>query len=254
MTEHDSSERVTDDVAHRLLARAVELDETQRAALTLGELREVAREAGISTDAFERALSELRAVLERSDIPAWLAPPVGRDEPGLLRTLWRRITGDARSQSARVSAWEPIATNVIAVALFFFLFGLSSRISHSIGAPWQLNHLLQLPAYLLGAGVAFRLQARAVAYGLAGLGIAAAVKYAMHLAFGIETVQGGPTQLAVMIAGVAGVALGGWMMGRRSAGRETRPSAHAEPERAPAPNAPSESALRGLFSLRARTA
>jgi hypothetical protein len=254
MPDHDSSERIPDDIAHRLLARAVELDETQRAALTLGELREVAREAGVSTDAFDRALDELRAVLERPDLPALTAPPIGREEPRILKTLWRRAIGEARQEPARVTAWESIATNVIAFALFYFLFGLSSRISQSLGAPWQLVHLLQLPAYVLGAGIAFRLRARPVAYALTGLGIAAAVKYGMHLTFGIEAVQGGPTQLAVMIAGVAGVAFGGWMMGRRSSGRETRPSAHAEPEATTAPHVPSETALRRLFSLRARTA
>jgi len=55
-----SSEWLSEEEAHRILARAVELDTRDMSDVSLSQLREVAREAGIGSDAFERALSELR--------------------------------------------------------------------------------------------------------------------------------------------------------------------------------------------------
>ena len=52
---------ISEEEAHRLLARAVELDAEQGAAVSLRELRQAAEEAGIPRDAFEQALVELRA-------------------------------------------------------------------------------------------------------------------------------------------------------------------------------------------------
>lgn len=64
MSEHDQAreaERVPEEVARRLLARASELEAERFTERSVAELREAAREAGIAPDAFDRALTELRA-------------------------------------------------------------------------------------------------------------------------------------------------------------------------------------------------
>jgi len=64
MTERDQTrdaERLPEKAARQLLARASELEAARVAELSVGELREAAREAGIAPGAFEQALAELRA-------------------------------------------------------------------------------------------------------------------------------------------------------------------------------------------------
>ena len=51
---------LSEDAAHRLLARAVELDTHRAGSLSVEQLRDVARDAGISPGAFEDALMESR--------------------------------------------------------------------------------------------------------------------------------------------------------------------------------------------------
>lgn len=63
MTERDhlrEAERLPEDAARRLLARASELEAARSTELSVAELREAAREAGIAPAAFEQALAELR--------------------------------------------------------------------------------------------------------------------------------------------------------------------------------------------------
>ena len=52
---------ISEDEAHRLLARAVELDAENRSAVSVRDLLQAAEEAGIPRMAFQRALVELRA-------------------------------------------------------------------------------------------------------------------------------------------------------------------------------------------------
>ena len=64
MTERNQArdaERLPQEAARRLLERASELEATRSAELSVAELREAAREAGITPGAFEEALAELRA-------------------------------------------------------------------------------------------------------------------------------------------------------------------------------------------------
>lgn len=61
MTERDQArdaERLPEEAARRLLARASELEAARGAELSVAELREAAGEAGISPAAFEQALAE----------------------------------------------------------------------------------------------------------------------------------------------------------------------------------------------------
>ncbi|MEO7458348.1 MAG: hypothetical protein ABIY52_18965 [Gemmatimonadaceae bacterium] len=55
-------EWLTEEEAHRVLARAVELDEGRASDVSLVKLREIAEEAGIARDALDRALGELSEV------------------------------------------------------------------------------------------------------------------------------------------------------------------------------------------------
>ena len=63
MTDRDQSrdaERLPEEAARRLLTRASELEASRVAELSVAELREAAREAGIAPASFEQALAELR--------------------------------------------------------------------------------------------------------------------------------------------------------------------------------------------------
>jgi hypothetical protein len=64
MTERDEprdAERLSAENARRLLSRASELEAARGSELSIAELREAAREAGIAPIAFDQALTELRA-------------------------------------------------------------------------------------------------------------------------------------------------------------------------------------------------
>jgi hypothetical protein len=63
MTEHNQAgdaERLTEESARRVLQRAGELEAARGSELSVAELREAAREAGIAPGAFEQALTEFR--------------------------------------------------------------------------------------------------------------------------------------------------------------------------------------------------
>ena len=63
MTERNhprDAERLPEEAARRLLQRASELEAARSAQVSVAELREAAREAGITPGAFEQALAEFR--------------------------------------------------------------------------------------------------------------------------------------------------------------------------------------------------
>jgi hypothetical protein len=268
MTPHDhrlpDPSRVPDEVAQRIFARAIELDEIKPLEMSLDDLRAAAREAGISPHALEHALTEFGALVVRSpgDEQTGIASqhPVG-GEAGMMRRLWRQLAGRSgpRASLSKSSIWEALLTNVVAFAIFLVVYGLSNRITSSLGVPWEGGHLAQILADVLGVGIAVRLNARLVAFGVAGVGVSQLAKYLMHLGFGIESVQGGPTQLAMMIAGVLGAVLGGLIIGPRVMSRnagppEQHPAASAAPQTAAAAAAAAaESDPKRLLQLRART-
>ena len=57
----DQDGRISEDEAHRLLARAAELDAQDRVTVSLRQLQQAAEDAGIARHAFVQALAELRA-------------------------------------------------------------------------------------------------------------------------------------------------------------------------------------------------
>jgi hypothetical protein len=78
MTERNEArdaERLPETAARRLLERASELEAARSAELSVAELREAAREAGITPTAFEQALAEIRATDLSSPATAALAAP-----------------------------------------------------------------------------------------------------------------------------------------------------------------------------------
>ena len=260
MTSHERVPdplRLPDDAAHRILARAIELDVSRPLETSLDDLRDIAKEAGISADAFEQAVTEFRALQLRSFANA--AAPVGSDdpasEPGMIGRVWNRLAG-SRAKDARStpSVLEALTTNVVAFGIFFLTYGFANRITYGLGAPWEVGHLIQILADIVGVAIAVRLNARFVAFGLAGIAVAQLAKYLMHLGFGIEAVQGGPTQLAVMIAGVLGATIGGLIIAPRVVDRAFRPpNEHTAEETAVAARPATEGGPKRLLKLRAGT-
>jgi len=59
-SDADGSEVLGEEAVRRLLTRASELEAARSTHLSVSELREIAREAGIAPSAFEDALAELR--------------------------------------------------------------------------------------------------------------------------------------------------------------------------------------------------
>ena len=85
MTERNQArdaERLPETAARRLLERASELEAARGAELSVAQLREAAREAGITPGAFEQALAEYR---ETASSPIAAATPTSRRR---LARLW----------------------------------------------------------------------------------------------------------------------------------------------------------------------
>jgi hypothetical protein len=76
------SVRLSDDSAAALLARATQLDAARLANTSVAELRRAALDAGIAPEAFEQALSELRAAAAVPDV---------RPAEGRRRRLYRVV-------------------------------------------------------------------------------------------------------------------------------------------------------------------
>jgi hypothetical protein len=85
------------------------------------------------------------------------------------------------------------------------IIGAASRAAQPLGAGWQLEHAVAILANVLGVGVAVKLRARLTAFVLGVTAIAQLAEYPMHLQFGIDTVQGGPTKLALIVAAALGL-------------------------------------------------
>lgn len=72
MSSHSGREqdsvRLSEDSAAGLLARATQLDAATADKVSIAELREAARDAGIAPDAFEQAVSEFHAASAVADV------------------------------------------------------------------------------------------------------------------------------------------------------------------------------------------
>ena len=208
---------LSEDAAHRLLARAVELDAQRGSRVSVAQLREIAREAGIAPEAFDDALAEFRST-ELGDAPRNHGPVRA------LRRWWRHVDASGSEMGRPRSMWKDVTINALAFAIFWVVLSAFSRTSALLGLDWPANHAGNIIANLLGVGVALRLRARVTAVILGVTAASQLAAYVMHLLFGIGTVQGGPTHWALMLAGLLGIALGAMVA------RPRQPRAHVRPD------------------------
>lgn len=172
----DADDALSEDVAHRLLARAIELDARRAASLSVNQLREVAEEAGISRNAFEEALLEAR-------VPA----PAGVRRPSIL---------------------DQVTMNAVAFSAFWSTAFVLGRAGSALTGGWVGEAGGLLLGNLLGVALARRLNARVAGFVLGATAIAQTTEFAFHLKYGILAVQSGPTHLAVILASALGVSAG----------------------------------------------
>ena len=194
---------LSEDAAHRLIARAIELDARRGEEVSIAQLREVAQEAGISSQAFEEALLEVSAI----------AP----QKPTMGERLRRWFRKDADVSPTR-SIIDRVGMNVIAFGAFMALASLLMRTNYAIiGTNWVSQAGAMLVANLLGVAIARRLNARVTTLVLSVTAISQVAEFALHLVYGIKSVQSGPTHMAVILASLLGVAVGAVASHRRSA-------------------------------------
>jgi hypothetical protein len=235
-------EALSEDAAHRLLARAVELDARRASDVSIAQLRDIALEAGIAPAAFDDALAEIRGLSATVVSPA---------DPGLLRRTWRRWQGVGSAPPAPaepMSLWTALTTNVVAFAAFYAVLTAVMRLSRPLDLGWPAQVALMIAVNLFGVGVALRLRARVTTLVLGVTAAAQLAGYVMHLVFGIKTVQGGPTHWALMLAALLGIAFGAVMTRRGEPPAQAMSEGVAERERAPgespAPDQPPTTSLR----------
>jgi len=186
-------ERIADETGRRLLERASALD----AQLTLDQLREAASEAGISNAAFDAAVAEWRQ-----------SPPAA---PGI---------GAARSSAT------PILRNAAAIATGWMSVSILAGVVRAAGAPWLIHKLTDPVGLALGALIAARLQARTATILLGGLAVSQAAEFAMDLLTGAPAIHGFGAHIGLMVAGIAGVALG-FRLRHATAGSGPRDATHS---------------------------
>jgi len=177
-------ERLADDVARRLLERATALEGD---GPTLAQLRQAAAEAGISAAAFDAAVAEWRAASPHR----------------VARATSRRWTEQALRNAAGLAVgWSAVAALTVAQRL--------------VAAPWLVHKLTDPIGLAIGAFVAARLRARAATVLLGGLAVSQGAEFLMDLFSGTPAIHGFGAHMALMIAGVAGVAVGRAAWGRRA--------------------------------------
>lgn len=177
------AERVADETARRLLERATALESD---GPTLAQLREAATEAGISHVAFDAAVAEWRA--------------------------------DSRIRKARPTTrtWtERGVRNVAALAVGWLAVAVLAVAQQMVGAPWLVHKFTDSAGMAIGAFVASRLRARTATVVMGGLAVSQGAEFLMDLASGKPAIHGLGAHWALMIAGVAGVAVGRAVWERR---------------------------------------
>jgi hypothetical protein len=190
------SPSLTEEQAHQLLARAVALDAQHRDAVALVELRAAAIEAGIDPIAFDRAAAELGP---DACVPT-VRPPV------------------------TPSRWAPVAANLKAAFAFWVALTILTRLGHLLPPDWTVSAARNILAAGIGVWFAFRLRARVAQIALGGLSVALISLLVIHLIFGIDAAQGGPTYFAVLMAGLLGVAVAALSGTMTRRGRDSTPA------------------------------
>jgi len=88
------------------------------------------------------------------------------------------------------------------------------QFSQRINGGWGMSETGEMLAGVLGVYLALRLNVKPVAYVLGGLLAFSTSELVLHSLYGNRSVQGGPTHVAVMLAGILGVALGAFLRTR----------------------------------------
>ena len=168
--------RLAEDTKRQLLERAAELDQD---SLTLQQLREAAVEAGISAAAFDQAVHEWRHTMP-------VASAVSRPVTVAARLL--------RNFAALASGWAA-------------LLGLSA-IDRLFAVPWLVHKLTDPLGLAVGAAIAVKLRVRTATAVLGGLAVSQTAEYLLDFISGAPAIHGFAPHVAVMLAGIAGVAVG----------------------------------------------
>lgn len=171
-TSPNDRDRVTDEIAQQLFARAATVDQ---GGMQLAQLRNAAIEAGISGAAFDQAVREWRAG----------APPRQTSGSWTQRLL--------RNVGAFAAGWTSLAI-LAAADRFLSVPGLVHKLTDPIGL-------------LVGAVVAMRLRARTATIVMGGLAVSQAAEFLMDFLAGSPAIHGFYAHIGLMIAGVGGVAV-----------------------------------------------
>ncbi|HYI09474.1 MAG TPA: hypothetical protein VEK57_10425 [Thermoanaerobaculia bacterium] len=103
--------------------------------------------------------------------------------------------------------------NVAAFAAFWIVSFLLIQIAERLLGGWPVTSFAQIAGCAIGVILAIRLEARIMAYFLAGMGAYSISELLIHSVYGIRSAQGAPTHFAVMGAAVLGIMFGAFLAG-----------------------------------------
>jgi len=120
-------------------------------------------------------------------------------------------------------SWSPwtvalwVGRHVVAFVTFWIIGFTFVQFGVRVLGGWPASEVGQLLSCVLGVGIALRMRAPVIAYFVAAMAAFSASELLIHLAYGLQNVQGAPAHFAVMGSGISGVALGAllMMLGRR---------------------------------------
>jgi hypothetical protein len=112
------------------------------------------------------------------------------------------------------SPWSILGRNLLALALFWILAFTFVQTGQRMLGGWPASEVGKLLACVVGTAIALRTKATVAGFLLAGMTAVTVSELLVHSFYGIRAAQGAPTHLAVLGAGMLGVALGTWLMRR----------------------------------------
>lgn len=129
---------------------------------------------------------------------------------------------------------QAVGRGVLVLALSWLTAFALVQFGQRVFGGWAASQVGLVLACALGVYFAFRMRVRPVAYLLAGQLAFGVAELALHSVYGIRSVQGAPTHLAVMLAGTLGVLLG-WYLSRRPLHQSPQTAATPAPSPLQAP-------------------
>lgn len=184
------ADSIPEDVAHRILARAAEIESREAPSIPLARLREVALEAGIAPAALDQAIDEITTPRR----------------PGIFRRGLYWVV-NRLSNASPLPPLTALTINIVAFCSFWVLISLSARLAAALQGGWVVSNGLMIVATLIGLGMAVRVRARFTAVLLAITAAAILAEFPLQLIYGIAVVQGAATKWALMLAGGFGLLL-----------------------------------------------